>query len=269
MTSQPSLQGCFAKLDRAQEHLDALGEATLDFLRTHPFDLRGEIDKEEGRYSVRIRVKQTPPERLGLIVGDAVQNLRAALDHLVSSLAMLGGAEVTWMNQFPILREPPSSKRDRDKWNQMLTDVPHGARIAIEQMQPYNRPGSVEIDKHSLWIIKRLSNEDKHRVVLRALTHVLDAEDAPFDAMPKFEPIADVGEPRNLRLGSLGPLEREAELYSADVEILGPKPKLKMRGALPIEIIYGEDLVPGRRLESASKRIRKTIKDFAPVFNRY
>lgn len=103
-------------------------------------------------------------------------------------------------------------------------------------------------------------------MVLQALTHVLDAEDAPFDAIPSFEVVADVGEPTNLRFGSLGPLEEEAELYSADVEILGPKPTLRMRGALPIEPVYGADLISGRRIESASKRLRGLINSFAPAF---
>lgn len=266
MSSRASIQGCLAKLDRADEHLEALTSETLAFLQANPFELRGEVDKDAGRYSVRIRLRERPPVRLGLIVGDAVHNLRAALDHLVTNLAILGGAERTGQNQFPILRDRPSTPKAHKRWDSMLMNVPPPARIAIEQCQPYRRPAGVELAKHSLWIIRCLSNEDKHRVVLQALTHVLEAERAPFDATPKFEPVTDVGPPTNLRIGSLGPLEDEAEIYSADVEILGPKPTLKMRGALPVEPMYGADLVPGRRIESASKKIRQMIENFAPVF---
>jgi hypothetical protein len=266
MTAQASIDGCIAKLDRADEHLEALSAETLAFLRTHPFELRGEVNKDAGRYSVRIRLKERPPARLGLIVGDAVHNLRAALDHLATNLAILGGAQGTGQNQFPILRDRPSSQKARARWDSMLSNVPPPARAAIDQCQPYSRPPGVELAKHSLWIVRRLSNEDKHRVVLQALTHVLEADKAPFDAVPKFEPVSDVGPPTNLQIGSLGPLEDEAEIYSADVEILGPKPTLKMRGALPIEPIYGADLVPARRIESACKRIRQVIEKFAPAF---
>jgi hypothetical protein len=266
MREEPSLRGCRAKLDRAEEHLNALSTSTIDFLKTRPFELRGEVDKKANRYAVRIHIKQRPPERLGLIVGDAVQNLRAALDHLICNLAILGGAEDTKVNQFPILEQPPLAKQKRKSWDRMLSNVPSDAEATIEQLQPYNRPDGVDVTHHSLWIVQRLSNEDKHRVVLRAMAHVLHAEAAPFDAIPQFEPNADVGMPENLQFGSLGPLDREAELYSADIKVLGPKPELKMKGALPIETMYGEDLVPGRRLESASKRIRKVIEGFTPLF---
>lgn len=101
MTSRrASIDGCLAKLDRADEHLEALSAETLAFLRSRPIELRGEMDKDIGRYSVRIRLKERPPVRLGLIVGDAVHNLRAALDHLATNLAILGGAKTRSKTSF-------------------------------------------------------------------------------------------------------------------------------------------------------------------------
>lgn len=217
-------------------------------------------------YSVRISVLHRPPLRLGLLIGDAVQNLRASLDQLVCRLAELNGSRQIGRNQFPIFSERPSGRRI-ETWDRMLAGVHPAPAAIIERLQPYNRPDGIEVSRHSLWIVNRLSNEDKHRVVPRALSRVLDPESSPFDAVLRLKPVSDIGAIGKVEFGSLEPDEQQAELYWASVEILGPKPRLKLSGSLPIELVVGEDRISNRRLESAARRVRKVIESFLPFFD--
>ena len=87
----PDLSSVFLKLDRASEHLDCLREQTRTFLelKPTPFDFRTKKTARPGKpdlYILRAMVRREPPRELGLTIGDVVQNIRQALDHLVYEL---------------------------------------------------------------------------------------------------------------------------------------------------------------------------------------
>jgi hypothetical protein len=92
------MKGCWAKLDRARSHIDALRreitEVSGDDLDSVP--LRREFEPEHG--AVVYRIDRVPEVRdsWGLIIGDALHNFRSALDHLWWQLATLNlGREPT------------------------------------------------------------------------------------------------------------------------------------------------------------------------------
>lgn len=93
MTYQPDFRGCWAKLDRAKTHRDVLKDeiGTAFGAASNRIGLSVEYDDESGYHVFRA---ETFPDdlsrRWGILIGDAVHNLRGALDHLVWQLSLLG-----------------------------------------------------------------------------------------------------------------------------------------------------------------------------------
>lgn len=89
-------QFCSAKLkiDRAKQHINVLKSEFDAFLDANPHTHSTKYEYDPNEYSgmrdVRISVEfgkdVTVPNILGLLIGDAVHNLRAALDHLMWEL---------------------------------------------------------------------------------------------------------------------------------------------------------------------------------------
>lgn len=78
------------KLARAREHCDALELAIRDYLDTRPYELVPvELPSSRG---LRLTVAAPPPSAFALVVGDALHNLRSALDtRLVGVAEQLAG----------------------------------------------------------------------------------------------------------------------------------------------------------------------------------
>jgi hypothetical protein len=88
------IPGAWAKLVRAEIHLQTLTTETRTFLDSAPYGITKSIDYERSSYLFRLDRVNEPPMSLGPIVGDFVHNLRSSLDHLAWQLSLLryGGA---------------------------------------------------------------------------------------------------------------------------------------------------------------------------------
>src|SRR5207248_1277573 len=98
-------------------------------------------------------------------MGDALQNMRASLDHLALALAEanLGERsppEVEEESQFPIYTDPGRWRRGHAR---RVGSVSDDARAIIEGLQPYQRGDDWK--SHPLWVLRQLSDFDKHRRV--------------------------------------------------------------------------------------------------------
>ncbi len=108
------------------------------------------------------------PAIFGILVGEGIYNLRAALDYLIYELALLDSGNTQQGTQFPIedtekgwLKNAPS----------FLKGVSVQHQTTIQKLQPY---------KGCDWTrtIRNLSNPDKHRTVTAVRSRVL-IENAP------------------------------------------------------------------------------------------
>jgi hypothetical protein len=148
------------KLARADEHLTALNNEVVAFLKVRPYEVVTEA--AAGRYSARVVYRQTPPDLLLMLIGDVLSNLRAALDHMAWSLA---GAHADSRTEFPIFL-------DRDRFHGAEVQGPRGklhdmstcAQRIIEQMQPYHGLNG-QPEEEPLWLLHLFSIEDKHRAL--------------------------------------------------------------------------------------------------------
>lgn len=108
-----------------------------------------------------------PSEDWGLIVGDILTNLRAALDHTVyghiDCKGLITGANRSLL-YFPVAQHPnewPS------KQTQLAPLIDSAVLAVIEQHQPYqHQPVAEDV----LVVLSSLVNHDKHRA-LRVITH--------------------------------------------------------------------------------------------------
>ena len=157
-----------AKLDRAEEHFAELEGLIGDFTRperggTHSF-VQETWHMADGDWEV-IKceaVVRSPPPRLGLIAGDAMHNVRAALDHLAARLVLANGCEITRRTQFPIYDHEPGAREAR-RINGNLEGMDEDDAQLIREMQPYLEMGSWRSKR--LLDLAHMDNHDKHRVV--------------------------------------------------------------------------------------------------------
>jgi hypothetical protein len=157
-----------AKLERAEEHFAQLEALITDFNcpergATHTF-VQETWNTPEGDWEV-IRCKEVlraPPLEWSLIAGDAIHNVRSALDHLASALVLANGSEVSRRTQFPIYDHVPDQREER-RMAGNLEGMAAGDIQRIRQMQPY-LDLAAERSKRLL-DLQRLDNYDKHRVV--------------------------------------------------------------------------------------------------------
>ena len=151
------LESAYLKLSRAVEHLEQTEAETQRFIDSNPHFPVPEYNFQTGQHAVVVRVLADPPMHLGLLAGDTLHNIRAALDHLIYQLTDLDPdtprGEKT---QYPIFDTP-------DAFDAMpacyLKGVPERYRAMLRMAQPYN-PRYVTLEP-----LARLSNRDKHRVI--------------------------------------------------------------------------------------------------------
>ncbi len=267
MTYQPDFSGVWAKLDRAEQHRKTLeGEVghrlapdgTMIVPETNRIPLRLEYERETG-YHV-LRLAGAPPSedairRWGIIIGEAVHNLRSALDHLVWQLALFnrGGREPQLPNrvQFPITNKPLppgvrpedfASGKDRPLW-----EVRPDHRAIIYEHQPHGSRFDFSNGMiHPFLRLNRLSNDDKHRVI------------TPVSVMPdrftdlKVSPMGSIeGEvvEWDVRVAPGQPLEGDAEIMAVrlkppslqlNMEVAGYlAPNISFRYVIPHQVVPG------------------------------
>lgn len=151
------------KLDRAGKHFKAFrnaiavgGQGTSDlFIRQR--------DDQTGEWVVTLG---EIPEQLPAIVGDALQNLRSTLDHLVYDLVIAHAQgrpvsdSILEMCGFPVYGPRPMSV---DAQRNFIGAIDPRARRVIEDLQPSLL--GPQYDTHWLWRLHHLARVDRHRIV--------------------------------------------------------------------------------------------------------
>lgn len=171
------LESARAKIKRAGEHLGRFHDESESFLQSDPHTVTHETNRNKTEHVFRFHVVREPPLDLSLVAGDAIQNSRAALDHMVFALAHhespvpLTDDEARRL-QFPICDSPTAFQGAIQQGR--LKGIQNAA--FIESLQPY--PGK----EWRLGWLRELSNIDKHRQL-----HVLVAslDQAAVDIEPE------------------------------------------------------------------------------------
>jgi hypothetical protein len=245
MQGENPLAGCEAKLERAKVHFNSLDTVAAEFFesKTDTYRIVTEVDVKNSRFVGRVRITGEFPLDWSVIVGDVLQNLRAALDHVLWQLVIANGCKPGFGNSFPIFDKlPPEdpSHPDRERWNRHVKGVHPDAVRFIEFCQPYN--GLDTPGPHTLTGLRKLSNEDKHRTLVPALSAV-HGEKKHFTVRPvELRDIQPPTEKMQVRAGR--PLKDGDLVFEMPVTIIGSNPEVKTKGSVPLDVGFGKPPVP-------------------------
>ncbi|MDI9907988.1 hypothetical protein [Rhodococcus sp. IEGM 1406] len=162
------MKSAYQKLERAKQHLALLDASITAFRALDAYEFvpkEGEPpqDKRLAVIEYHVKVKSELPDSWGVIVGDILTNLRAALDHSVFGHAAdrnaLSPKHVKAMS-FPILTDPVKGFAGPTKTLGALVDPT--VLAVVESRQPYNvsDPATARLQ-----VLNELVNVDKHRTI--------------------------------------------------------------------------------------------------------
>ncbi|HEU5319020.1 MAG TPA: hypothetical protein VFX49_23115 [Chloroflexota bacterium] len=331
------LTGAADRVDRANEHLQALYAEARDFIKPEtyrvvpmpyfrkakdrtltlremrsrgiPLDGFGVRRLTRNRFAVRYLMYEdascrffwnTPPDerRWGIVVGEAIQNLRIALDYVACELTLetrrrLGKRAPKVRDDniaFPILLTPHSTNGKTGKvtkggeWKRVtrgqgaIAGVPRRVQAMLKKLQPfYRRKPPAAAEGHPLWLLRTLSNRDKHR----AISVVSFAGEALQFKIRFLDPDAASKPPRirDLWRREFGPLVDDTEVARLRFFHEVPFAQLAALGEVPmqvyhrfrVEVAFGEGTpVAGQLvldvLNPVSHAVDSVIEAFKSVF---
>jgi len=241
------------KIARANKHLHTLDHELGTFLE--PYTNPGLIDHRfDGTWhivSLNPVIKEPVPLLFSIICGEAVHNLRSALDYLVWQLVLVEGNKPDRWNSFPIysktedfeskVRFPKDPKRgplhgialDGEAWALIEGEQPYHSRVPRE---------------HYLATLALLSNVDKHRALHSQM--FFPSVESIGDAIG-WNPAAHLLEYKE----TLYPLlyEDEAEVLRLRFSAAGPDPQVHVKGQIRLEPTFGD----GKTFQAAFSGIKQ------------
>jgi hypothetical protein len=172
-----TLEGCYAKLARAEQLILELDRVNRRFFRRNTPLAEIIQDPTTRRQRLIASNVKAPPVAHSIIVGDVLYNLRSCLDHVVHQLIVAHtGKEPTYRTyEFPVF---VTEKKFDENINRLLRDVSPDGVQRVRQVQPFTfaRPSDT-----ALFALNELGLVDKHRVpllaVIRGRVSAMTAED--------------------------------------------------------------------------------------------
>jgi hypothetical protein len=159
------------KLDRAEKHLDEIDREISTYRDTNPY--RAIRDRKQKRHPnlwcYRLSIHPPPDDRVAVIFGDVIHNIRSALEHLAVGIS---DPKRKGKTKFPILHVDIWAKEGRRyrirkpdarrSFNSAVKGMTPEAIAIIKRLQPYQSgPRGAVIDP--LAMVSSLENADKHR----------------------------------------------------------------------------------------------------------
>lgn len=154
-----------AKLDRSKQHIKNLGAQIDRFDRSQPYRITEDHNPERTEYYLRFALtKPFPALRWAGLLGDAIQNMRSALDHLIYAIAIAqSGYNPPPEHRrlmFPVLDPPRPLPMNR------IASLSKDVRAAVQREQP----DPANLTESNLWRLDQLNLADKHRLLHPTLT---------------------------------------------------------------------------------------------------
>jgi hypothetical protein len=234
MSAEDLLAGVRLKIERAKKHIADLDAVCRVFKNTDPYRVSPKFDPDGRSRRYCVEFVHEVPTAITLVSGDAVNNLRCALDHLAMQLFLIGPArgDRSLENKisFPIAKSATNLEsrleREVNTFGQAVVD-------AIGAIEPYKGGKG-----HCFWVLSELNNLDKHRLLITAALGFSKSAYAPSFRMsgPEF-----VFMPRP---GSCPLKVGDELLFTRDMEMdEEPQFGIEVAFAEP-EIVEGEPVVP-------------------------
>jgi hypothetical protein len=247
------LDGPLAKLERAQEHLEALHAEVRLFFERNVYLATGEFDAQSGWHIFRLQPLWEPPPRIAVLIGEYAYQLRSTVEHVAFAVKrwQLNGGR--WGP-----KKPPESlivlfEQGRAGFNERapkrLCGLPDDWKTLIERMQPYHRgenPGT-KASHDPLAILDWLWNVDKHQTLIEGTIGAAPgARHLRIVAVPPC-PTMDVKRVKHIDPERLS-MHQDAEIARARIEGLRPHTQVYLEGTIPVRVNIKEGTleVPGQ-----------------------
>jgi hypothetical protein len=133
----------------AKEHIEDFHRNLKGFIESKPYSFAVEVDPNTGEYIHKIKLRRQLPDRLRRTARDAIQGLRATLDHTMFVIAKED-------RYFPF-------RGDADAFKNCLSekfgDFPPEIVDVLRAAQPYKGGNDI------LWAMNRACNPNKHGLI--------------------------------------------------------------------------------------------------------
>lgn len=271
MTPDERLLSAYAKIATAKDHIKRLEAELAKFFSSRPYTVATKLDPSTHRLTYFLSGVRPLPISVSTILGDALQNLRSALDHLAYQLflAGTGGTQEGFHIYFPIFDSAADYAKGAAR---KIRGLRAEAIRAIDEIKPY-RGGN-----GALWRLHKLNNADKHRLLLTvgaryesmnicAVSHSdllkMVAKQNPEADLSKI-PMMDVFlKPQD----TLFPLKLGDELFT-DTPDAEPNPQIQFRFQVVLnEPDVAEGMDPLQTFKEICESVEKVISDLRPLLS--
>jgi hypothetical protein len=164
-----------AKIERANKHINEFVSLWTSCGIAHPNKTRIERDPQSGDATFYVADMTPIPPDVSIIAGDAIQNLRSALDHLVYAMMTKAGAKITTQTGFPIFDTFALYSNPKSGALRKIGGLGKLATQEIDRLKPYKGGND------NLWLLHKLNNIDKHRLLLTVGHSVVGSTMLPSD----------------------------------------------------------------------------------------
>jgi hypothetical protein len=139
-----------------------LESVVVPFFDSLPYTYAADLLPQISHYAIRLATVNPLPHCIPIIAGDAVHNLRSALDHLAWQLVEAGGGNPNDRTSFPIITaDAKAGQRYASAVGQgEMAKMKPGALNLLESIQPYKSGDD------TLAAIHQLDIWDKHRLIV-------------------------------------------------------------------------------------------------------
>jgi hypothetical protein len=247
-----SERGSWAKTERADKHINELADLIIAFRKKDPYGVIGEDDPVTGERVGRFQERfPTPRRNVSLIAGDAIHNLRSALDLLYCELVVANAKSVADNDMFPI-------RGDSQKFEASLpvikARIGTAAAATLEELKPYHGGND------GFWRLHKLDIADKHRLLLTTVAALHEVIHTVPVASPKDALIQVSAMGVHIAPDDIRAVEDGDELFRLDAE---PQGEIKYRFEISIHEPPIAECEPVMSLlDYFATGVRETIKRF-------
>lgn len=250
------------KIERAKQHKEELQKEIKLFFDSQPYKIGTKSEPRSKRLIYYLVKADVVPEKIALITGDVIQNLRSSLDYLAYMLFTIGPGNGTQGHHiyFPIAADFDQYESDK---NRKTEGIGQQAKDLIDKVKPYKGGND------SLWKIHELNNIDKHRLLVTVGSSFGSVDvgahmqasmrktfpDLDIPAIPLFLKPADI----------LFPLKAGDELF-IDGPDAKPIPNMQFKFNIVLNesgVVEGEPLIEA--LQSMIDAVDSLVPMFAPL----
>jgi len=154
-TKPLNLRSAHLKIEQAKKHIADLDAERVRFLGTDPYVGVPKFHPEANSTEYILQSLPPIPDSIPLLLGDAVHNLRVALDYLACELVRSADIEPKGV-YFPICETVEKYKSEAGG---KIKGMPQAAKDEIDKIRPYSGGND------ALWGLHKLDIIDKHRLL--------------------------------------------------------------------------------------------------------